>query len=268
VYRPTLTAIRLLTLCFALALPQTVLALEWISHFKSAEAAQAMLADRSHRIAREPKVARWYVERGNIYFLLHQFDNAIFDFSKAMELDPAMDLAWFGRGMAHARNGDIDAGIKDLTFYLERNPDSSLGYTKRGVRYLWKGDRDRAEQDLERAVKLDPTNAEAHDDLGVALAQRADYADAIRHFRRTIELEPGYQKAHHNLAMTYYIVGKNSQALPAVDQALRLKPEDRNAMLLKAQILEALGRQQAARRLRQDAEFMPEGNWSEQSPIQ
>jgi len=148
--------IRLLILCVSLALPQTVLAMEWITQFKTAEAAQAMLADRSDRIARQPKVARWYVERGNVYFLLHEFDNAIFDFSKAIELDPNMDLAWFGRGMAHARNGDIDAGIDDLTIYLERNPDSSLGYTKRGVRYLWKGDRDRAEQDLKRAVQLDP----------------------------------------------------------------------------------------------------------------
>jgi len=259
--------IRLLLLSLAMVLSRAAFALDWISHFETAEAARAMLADRSDRIAREPDAARWYAERGNVYFLLHEFDNAIFDFSKAIELDPKQDLAWFGRGMAQARNGAIDAGIDDLTVFLDRNPDSSLGYTKRGVRYLWKGDRDRAERDLERAVQLDPKNAEAHDDLGVALAQRTDYAGAIRHFHRTIELDPGYQKAHHNLAMAYYIVGENSKALPAVDRALQLHPDDRNAVLLKAQILEALGHHKEAARLRQDAEFLSEGNWSEQAPV-
>jgi len=67
--------------------------------------------------------------------------------------------------------------------------------------------------------------------------------------------------------MSFYIIGRSEQALPAAEQALRLRPEDRNSMLLKAQILESLGRHREADKLRQDAEFVPEGNWSEQAPV-
>ena len=119
-----------------------------------------------------------------------------------------------------------------------------------------------------KAIALDPRNAEAHDDLGVIHARRGDHAQAIRHFSTTIKLDPSYQKAYHNLAMVYYLAGQDARALVVVDESLRLRPEDRNSLLLKGEILETLGRHPEARTVREEAEFLPDGNWSEQAPVQ
>jgi tetratricopeptide (TPR) repeat protein len=215
-----------------------------------------------------PESPALYMKRCRAYFVLLDFDKAIDDCSRAIELDAQLDEAYFWRGMARGRHGLIDQGIEDLGVFIARHPDSSLAYTKRGVRHIWNGDLEAAEKDLKRAVELDPNNAEAHDDLGVVLAQRQAYAEAMDHFRTTIRIEPKYQKAHHNLALVLHLLSREEEALDAIDDALRVGPDSRSSVLLKGNILEALGRSSEARALKEKAESMPEKNWSENLAIQ
>lgn len=214
-----------------------------------------------------PKNAALHAARGAAHFRLREFDRAIDDFTQALALDDGRDEAWFGRGMARGRNGDLPGAVADLGVYIERHPRSSVAYTKRGIRHLWNGDLDLAEADFRQALAIDPTNAEAHDDLGVIHAQRGEYAEAERHFRATLAHDPSYQKAHHNLAMVYYILDRNPQALRAVDEALRLRPDARDSLMLKSAILESLGRTREAQTLREDAEFLPQGDRSERMSV-
>jgi tetratricopeptide (TPR) repeat protein len=221
----------------------------------------------SEQIDKNNKDASLYVQRGELYFDMHEFYNAVEDFSQAIKLDASLDAAWFGRGMAQGRMGFINEGIADLSVYIERNPDDSKALTKRGVRYLWKGDRSNAQADLQKAIRIDPDNAEAHDDLGVVLSQMGDYRQAIEHFTTTTRIDPGYQKAHHNLAMALYITENDLMALASVDRSLALKPDSRGSLLLKSKILTAMGRHAEAKRLEDEAIFLPEANWSESAPI-
>ena len=232
------------------------------------DALQRQAAQYTVQIQRSPKQAGLYVKRGQIYFELHQFDKAIDDYDRALRLDDHQDEAYFGRGLARGRYGLIEEGIADLTVYLHRHPDSSRGYTKRGVRYLWLGDVPHARNDLEKAIALDPRNAEAHDDLGVVLARQGDMQRAIENFSATVRIDPSYQKGHHNLAMAYFIAGQDALALISVNNSLKLAPQARNSLLLKAQILKALGRTKEAQAIKEQAEFLPEGNWSERIPVQ
>lgn len=232
------------------------------------EEIEKWVEDYNRRLFADPGQARLYVKRGNAYFRLHEFDKAIEDFDAAIRLDAGLDEAYFGRGMALGRAGEIDQAIADLGVYIARNPKSSVAYTKRGVRYLWKGDVANAEKDLARAITLDPDNAEAHDDLGVIHAQRGEYAKAAGHFSTTIRLDPSYQKAYHNLAMVQYLSDREERALMVVEQGLKLRPDNRSSLLLKAQILDALGRRAEAKAVRDYAELLPESGWSERMPIQ
>lgn len=233
------------------------------------EQANAHLAALDAEIAASPAPAPLYVTRGDYHLQMLAFDEALADFDKALALDPSQDKALFGRGLALGRMGRIDDGIAALSVYITRHPDSSVAYTKRGVRYLWKGDTKSAEADLRKALDLEPNNAEAHDDIGVIFAQRKDYDTAIDHFTHTVTIDPTYQKGFHNLAMAYYLSGRDSLALFAVNQAVTLNPNARDSVMLKAHILEALGQTRTATKLREEAEFMPaDGDWSEHIPLQ
>lgn len=67
--------------------------------------------------------------------------------------------------------------------------------------------------------------------------------------------------------MVHSLVAREPEALAAVDQSLRFAPGNRDSLLLKAQVLEALGRPVEARRVRDEAEFQLDGNWSKRLPV-
>lgn len=218
-------------------------------------------------ISRVPDDAKAYAQRGHLYFQLQKLDDALADFERALKISDDTDAAYFGRGMVLGRLGRLSEAIRDLSVYIERHPESSLAHTKRGVRHIWNKDFKSAREDLEMAIFLDEANAEAHDDLGVVLAQLGELDLAIQHFLKARGLDPGYQKVHHNLGMVYYMKNDQTKALSAVNASLRLQPDSKSSLMLKATILSALGRMGEADRLRQRAETLPEGNWSERSQL-
>jgi len=220
------------------------------------------------QIAASDAPAALHVKRGNFNLQMLEFEDALADFDQALKLDAAQDEAHFGRGLALGRLGMVNEGIDALTTYIALHPESSTAYTKRGVRHLWAGDDASAERDLSKALELNPDNAEAHDDIGVVYARRQEYGRAIDHFTRTVSIDPTYLKGFHNLGMAYYLSGHDSLALFAVEQALTLNPRERNTLMLKSHILQAMGQLEAAAQVAEEAEFLPpSGDWSERVPV-
>jgi tetratricopeptide (TPR) repeat protein len=221
----------------------------------------------THELKATPKSVDLLLKRGDLYFKINEFDKAIADYNSALKLDDHADKAYYGLGLALGRNGHIRQGIKDLSIYIGRHPTDEYAYTKRGVRYLWLRDDRNAQKDLTKAITLNPKDAEAHDDLGVVLGRGGDYKDAFKNFLACVTIDPTYFKGWHNLAMAYYVFGYDKSALAAVNQALKLDPEHRSSMLLKATILQAMGREKEAAKAKDDAEWLPVGNSSENIPV-
>lgn len=258
---PHLATIRLALLCAA------ILGLAAGASAATREEVEAQLVALERRIAAEPGHAALLTERGNLHYLLDDLHRAVDDYTAAIKLDKKQDGAWFGRGMALGRMGRIDAGIADLDVYIKRHPRNAVALTKRGVRNIWRDNLPAAERDLKRAIKLDPNNAEAHDDLGVVYAKTQRLQDAARHFATAIRLDATYQKAYHNLAICYHLVGDHGAALQVVDAGLQLAADNRPSLTLKSNILQALGRGKEAQELAEQAEFLPQDNWTERSAI-
>ncbi|MFK5915418.1 MAG: tetratricopeptide repeat protein [Woeseiaceae bacterium] len=231
---------------------------------KNSESPLHMLSIKIIQDAKNPLL---YLQRGELYFRLHKFEKAVADYNIALSIDNSLQQAYFLRGMSMARNGDLEAGINDLSHFIKSNPKSSLAYTKRGVRYIWASKLNLAKKDFIHATKLDNSNSEAHDDLGVIFAQSKNYDAALKHFKLAIKHDPSYQKAYHNLAMVYFLTNKPAQALSGVNKSLALDTESRNSLMLKSEILTALGQTKEAHIAIEKAEFLPEGNWSEQFTI-
>jgi Tfp pilus assembly protein PilF len=231
------------------------------------EQARTLVEKFSTQIRADNHNAQALLQRGHVYFVMHETDNAIDDLDRAITIDKELADAYFWRGMARGHAQRIEEGIADLSVYLRHHPTSTVAHTKRGVRYLWLGDEQHAEQDLRKAIALHQDNAEAHDDLGVILARRGEHAQAISHFQTTVRVDPTYQKGFHNLAMVQYITGDNAAALQTINSALALLADARDSLLLKAEILTAQGQAAEADKIKNQAEFLPEGNWSERISV-
>ncbi len=146
-------------------------------------------------------------------------------FERAIELDPN-----FAR--AHA-------GVADCCSFLYMYWDSS------------NANLEAANASSQRALELDRSSAEAHTSRGVALTLRKEYDYARREFETALKLDPKLFETHYFYARACLTEGKYEEALAHYRNAWRARPEDYQAILLSADVLASLGRQdemlQAAR---------------------
>jgi len=79
----------------------------------------------------DPNLTDAYYNRGLAYLMTKQYDLALADFNKAIELDPKMSTAWSGRGMALAGLGRYKEALEAYDKALEINPNDQLAKESR-----------------------------------------------------------------------------------------------------------------------------------------
>jgi len=79
------------------------------------------------------------------------------------------------------------------------------------------------------ALAVTENNWLAHNNLGGALDQKGHADEAIPHLQETIRLKPDYALAHYNLGVALGHQGRTDEAIRQYREALRLKPDDPDA---------------------------------------
>lgn len=97
------------------------------------------ITDYTRAIEIDPGKADYYVNRGIAYLNMKQFDLAIADFDKAIELDPTLAIAYANRGCAYASKGLLDLAISDFKKTIELSKNAELtAYAKKMLENLTK----------------------------------------------------------------------------------------------------------------------------------
>ena len=85
---------------------------------------------------------------------------------------------------------------------------------------------DRAEEAANKAISLEQKTPLAHYALGFVHRLRGNHDASLRAFRKAIEHDPNLAKAYAQAANELVFIGKPSEAIPLVEQAIRLSPQD------------------------------------------
>jgi tetratricopeptide (TPR) repeat protein len=100
------------------------------------------------------KLALTHTKRGTAYLKKGQYDAAIGEYSKALEINPRSAVAYYNRSVAYTNKGKYDKAVTDCSSALQLNPNDANSYYSRGVSYWHLGSKDEAMKDLQSAAKL------------------------------------------------------------------------------------------------------------------
>ena len=107
----------------------------------------------------------FFKRRADESILNGEYDSAVGDYNRAIELNPKDALAYLNRGRAYYNKTSYDLAIVDFTKAIEINPKSLPAYLNRGEAFEKKDDLQKALGDYQKAVELDANNESAKNNL-------------------------------------------------------------------------------------------------------
>jgi tetratricopeptide (TPR) repeat protein len=191
-----------------------------------------------------PRIARFYNDRGVKYYERKQLTNAIYDYQRAVSLNPPYSVAHFNLGNAYEDVLDYDKAMTEYQNAIQADSEFYRPYDNLARLYiLYKDDSLRALTLIEKAL---PLNIDPEDDANEV------------HYRMY------KNRGWANLKLKSF-----EQARIDLEQALSLRADGGDAVCLMAQVLEEQKRKQEAkrywtlcRRLAADQRDEVEPNWS------
>jgi tetratricopeptide (TPR) repeat protein len=132
----------------------------------------------------------------------------------------------FTYGAAFSQAGYYEEAIREFTLALESDPDYAEAHYNLGTLYLRQGNPEEARRHLERALELRHEYPDALNNLGLVAAQAGDNAQAIRYFQQAISQRPDYALAYYNLGNVYRREQRFDEAKQALERAVALAPDD------------------------------------------
>ena len=200
------------------------------------------IADYSKAIEINPKYTDAYNNRGVAYYNLGQWDKAIADYSRTLAIDPNYTSTYFNRGNAYRNLGQWDKAIADYSKAIGINPEFKDAYNNRGDAYGNLGQWDKVIADNTIAIGIDPKSAIAYYNRGVAYNNIGQKDKAIADYSRAIGIDPKFTEAYNNRSNVYFSLGQWDKAIADKSTAIGIDPGSASAYYNRGVVYGNLGR--------------------------
>ncbi len=129
---------------------------------------------------------------------------------------------------AHAQigHGNLTGAIESLRQALSADPDHSGAHALLALCLHDERRLHAAEHEARLAVSLDPDSGLAHYAVAMVALARRDFALAEEHLRHAIALQPEHTHSLLGLARLYLLWNRPQEALPLLEKARELAPDD------------------------------------------
>jgi tetratricopeptide (TPR) repeat protein len=162
------------------------------------------------------KFAMAYIDRGIAYVGKREYGRAIADFNKAIEINPRLPGFYLSRGIVYSYKGEYDKAISDFDKAIDLNPKGAMGYYSRGLSYQGKGEYDKAISDFDKTIDLNPKEAMFYRSRGAAWHYKGDYERAVADYTKASDMTRRYPAE---------LTGE-SDTLDELDGAKKVTPEE------------------------------------------
>ena len=224
-------------------------------------------AEKARLVEKEPSNIAAYdcVLRGREIMLgkdknRETFVEAVTYFKKALELDANYSQAYASLGFAHMFDyqnrwsDDPDKSLKLAREYaqkaIDNDPNEPLAHGAAALTAIFEKDFDRAQAEVDRTLALNPSSALAHNLLGTIRSYSGRPLEAIPAIEQAMRLDPAFRPQFlHFLGIAYLLAGKYETAAAMLRQRILLVPNTDFSRAVLAATLGHLGEIAEARRV-------------------
>jgi tetratricopeptide (TPR) repeat protein len=149
-------------------------------------------------------------------------------------IDPSDSWAITRRGRTHEQMGRYQEALADFSRAIDIDPNDSWPIRLRGRTYEQIGRYDEALADFSRAIDIDPNDSSAITSRGDLCRLMGRYDEALADFSRAIDIDPSNSPAVTSRGLTYQMMGRYDEALADFSQAIAIDPNNSLAITLRS----------------------------------
>lgn len=190
--------------------------------------------DRAIVALRNPQTAYEYFGRAMIYNRLNKNNEAIADYSKAIQLKPDFVRAYGKRAGIYYDLKDAQKAIFDYTQCTNMAPNYTAAYYYRGFIYMDQGRYDAAIDDFTKTVKIDPAYMYAYLNRGICYVNLKRYNDALYDYEEVAKLDPNYWEVYLYRGHVYYQQTYFQNAADEYTKAIQKRPKEAMSYVYRA----------------------------------
>ena len=176
----------------------------------------------SDTIRLNPEDQYAYLKRGDAYYNLKQYKEAIADYNKTIELDPENVIAYGRRGDAYGGLKQYKEALIDYDKAVALDPGYAPAYNNRGNILYTIRQYEKAINDYSKTIELDPENVIVYSNRGLAYSGLKQYEKAIEDYNNAIEFAPEDAYNYIYLSRINIFTGNYDSALAVITKALSL----------------------------------------------
>jgi len=195
-----------------------------------------------------PDMYEAYWNRGIAYNWILENKLSLKDLNQALELIPQYNPYLFrDRAVVLNELGLFDDALNDYSTAIDMFPDEPIFYAERALVLQTLGKFQASIADMDSAILLRTTaNADDYYNRGVSYAQLMLYEEAVLDFSESIILQPGEVDALNNRAWSYIQLDRFSEAVADCTSAIELDPDYPISYFNRAAALERMKEREAA----------------------
>ncbi len=193
------------------------------SHNNSAPQAQNKITpdEASVPLAKDPPLrANTRYAAGQVAESQGNFDAAMSEYDKALDLDPKHLPSLYREGVIYAQFKKYDKSIAIWKHYIEISNGAPEGYGNLGYCYELATMPNRAEDTYKQGIAKDPKNAYCRTNYGLMLARQHKIQEAVKMWDPVLT----DAEIHYNLAGIYAGDGRKQEAKAEYQKALASDP--------------------------------------------
>ena len=118
------------------------------------------------------------LQNGNDALKRGDFDQAIFEYTKAIDINPRLAKAYDNRGVAYAQQGFLTPAVADFTMAIANNLNDVEAYNNRGYAYSKQGNLTQAVADYTKAIRINAIYVKAYNNRALAYYKLKEYDKA------------------------------------------------------------------------------------------